>query len=115
MPSTRVITGLDFHLPAVGPFLEWGFGAEGRFVWQQKNFPPGIDYADPPPGYQLLDLHFHGELGVAGQLVRMQVGLHNAFNTRYRDYLSRFRYFIDDPGRNITVGLAIPFGQSMEE
>jgi len=41
--------------------------------------------------------------------------VHNLFNKRYRDYLSRFRYFTDDPGRNVTISLSVPFGQPMEE
>lgn len=115
MPSTRLIAGLDFHLPTAGRLLEAGIGFEGRFVMQQKSFPEGIDYADPPAGYSLFDVHLHAEFAVADQPVRMQFGVHNLFNERYRDYLSRFRYFIDNPGRNITFGLSIPFGQPMEE
>ncbi len=115
MPSTRLIAGLDFHLPTTGRLLEAGIGFEGRFVMQQKSFPEGIDYADPPAGYSLFDVHLHAEFAVADQPVRMQFGVHNLFNERYRDYLSRFRYFIDNPGRNITFGLSIPFGQPMEE
>ena len=115
MPSTRLIAGLDFHLPTAGRLLEAGIGFEGRFVMQQKSFPEGIDYADPPAGYSLFDVHLHAEFAVADQPVRMQFGVHNLFNERYRDYLSRFRYFIDNPGRNITFGMSIPFGQPMEE
>ena len=36
----------------------------------------------------------------------------NLFNTTYRDYLSRFRYFIDDPGRNVVLRLRVPLGLS---
>ena len=52
---------------------------------------------------------------MADQPVRVQFGVRNLFNQRYRDYLSRFRYYIDNPGRNVTFGMSIPFGQSMEE
>jgi len=115
MPSTRIIAGLSFHLPTAGRLLDAGIGFESRFVMRQNNFPEGIDYADPPAGYSLFDLDLHAEIAVADQPVRVQFGIHNLFNQRYRDYLSRFRYFIDNPGRNFTFGLSIPFGQPMEE
>ena len=115
MPSTRFIAGLSLHLPTGGRLLDAGIGFEGRFVLRQDNFPEGIDYADPPAGYNLFDLDLHAEIAVADQPVRVQFGIRNLFNQRYRDYLSRFRYFIDNPGRNVTFGLSIPFGLAMEE
>ena len=115
MPSTRFIAGLSFHLPTGGRLLDAGIGFEGRFVLRQDNFPEGIDYADPPDGYELFDLDLHAEVAVADQPVRVQFGIRNLFNQRYRDYLSRFRYFIDNPGRNVTFGMSIPFGQAMSE
>jgi iron complex outermembrane receptor protein len=115
MPPTRFIAGLEFHLPNTGRLLDAGIGFEGRFVLRQESFPEGIDFADPPAGYNLFDVTMHAELAVADQPVRVQFGVHNLFNKRYRDYLSRFRYFTDDPGRNITISLSVPFGQSMEE
>ncbi|MYK98653.1 MAG: TonB-dependent receptor, partial [Gemmatimonadetes bacterium] len=115
MPPTRLITGLDFRLPPTGRLLEAGIGFEGQFVLRQEHFPEGIDFADPPAGYNLFDVLLHAELAVADHPVRMQFGVHNLFNKRYRDYLSRFRYFTDDPGRNVTISLSVPFGQSMEE
>lgn len=115
MPPARFIAGLDFHLPAAGRLLAAGIGFEGRFVMRQTNFPEGIDYADPPAGYSLFDMHLDAELALADHPVRMQLHVHNLFNKRYRDYLSRFRYFIDDPGRDVTFSLSVPFGKPMEE
>ncbi len=115
MPPTRFIAGLDFHLPTDGRLLVAGIGFEGRFVMRQTNFPEGIDYADPPAGYSLFDMHLNAEVALADHPVRMQLHVHNLFNKRYRDYLSRFRYFIDDPGRDVTFSLSIPFGRPMEE
>ena len=115
MPATRFIAGLSFHLPTGGRLLDAGIGFEGRFVLRQDNFPEGIDYADPPAGYELFDLDLHAEIAVADQPVRVQFGVRNLFNQRYRDYLSRFRYYIDNPGRNVTFGMSIPFGQAMSE
>ena len=34
----------------------------------------------------------------------------NALDTPYRDYLSRYRFFAHDPGRNVVLRLQVPFG-----
>jgi iron complex outermembrane receptor protein len=33
------------------------------------------------------------------------LGVYNVLNTRYRDYMNRFRYFNDEVGRNLVVQL----------
>ena len=72
------------------------------------------DFAPPPPAYAL----FGAELGFAWQVNRQPLSLvltgTNLLNRVYRDYLDRFRYFADEPGRNITLRLKYPleFGRS---
>ena len=114
MPPARLISGLGFHLPPSGRLLEASVRFENSIILQQKNFPKNLDYVDPPPGYKLFDMHLSGKFAIADQPVRAQLGVHNLFNTRYRDYLSRFRYFIDNPGRNFTFSLSMPFGKFKE-
>ena len=41
---------------------------------------------------------------------RLSLGVDNLLDVRYRDILSRFRYFIDEPGRNVTFRVTVPFG-----
>ncbi len=67
-------------------------------VSRQNRVEPGSDYAEPPPGYFLVQANW----GLS--LKRMDLGLRisNALNTSYRDYLNRFRYYTDDQGRNIS-------------
>jgi iron complex outermembrane receptor protein len=70
------------------------------FVAKQWRVMPDSDYA-PPPGNYLL---FNTELGFSIPAVKgMDVGItvNNLLNTRYRDYLNRFRYYTDETGRNI--------------
>jgi iron complex outermembrane receptor protein len=40
--------------------------------------------------------------------MELGIALNNATNTRYREYLNRFRYFIQEPGRNLIVRIRIP-------
>jgi iron complex outermembrane receptor protein len=55
------------------------------------------------------------ELGATALIVgstRLEPSLavRNVLNTRYRDYLSRYRLFVDEPGRDIVLRLTVPFG-----
>ena len=68
-------------------------------VGEQTRVEPGSDYAVPPKGYQLVQANW----GIRLKKIDVGVRISNAFNTAYRDYLNRFRYFTDDQGRNISL------------
>lgn len=65
------------------------------------------DFAPPPPGYFLLG----AETGMNVQLGKQPMSIiltgSNLLNTAYRDYLNRFRYFADEPGRNISLKIKV--------
>jgi iron complex outermembrane receptor protein len=83
---------------------------ELTLVRKQTHVPEGVDYAPPPDGYALVGLHYNADLQVGSTPLQLGVSIHNLFNTRYRDYLSRWRYFIDEPGRTVVLRLSVPFG-----
>jgi iron complex outermembrane receptor protein len=81
-----------------------------QYVFSQNRFNESEEIATPPQAYQL----FHASLNVPlinnGLLnAKMSVSVQNIFNTKYRDYLNRFRYFTDAQGRNINIHLKINF------
>jgi iron complex outermembrane receptor protein len=41
--------------------------------------------------------------------LRFHLSVDNALNEKYRDYLNRLRYFADEPGLNVTVGMNFSF------
>jgi iron complex outermembrane receptor protein len=94
--------------PFRNPSVEVGV----TLVRRQDRFQPGVDYVDPPPGYGLVELNARWEMVIGGHLCQTSFSVSNMFNKSYRDYLSRYRYFVDDPGRDITVRIQIPFGQT---
>ncbi|HEX8330445.1 MAG TPA: TonB-dependent receptor [Hymenobacter sp.] len=67
------------------------------------------DYQDPPPGYWLLGAELGGTLRL-GPRTPLEISLTgtNLLDTRYRDYLNRYRYFLDELGRNVTLRLRMP-------
>jgi iron complex outermembrane receptor protein len=69
------------------------------------------DFAPPPPAYTLVGAEAGLRWQVAGHPLSIILTGSNLLNQRYRDYLDRFRYFADEPGRNIMLKLRMPLGQ----
>ncbi|MBC3784648.1 TonB-dependent receptor [Spirosoma utsteinense] len=68
------------------------------------------DFAPPPAAYSLVG----AEVGFAWRVIHRPLTViltgTNLFNRAYRDYLDRFRYFADEPGRNLILKLKLPLG-----
>jgi iron complex outermembrane receptor protein len=119
MPADRVGLGLLYHLPDFGfmSATELEFGS--TLVRRQHHYPTrvdqggeavSLDYAPPPDGYVLFRAGIRGELVAGGAVVQFSLGAENLFDVSYRDYLSRYRYFAHDVGRNVVLRLQVPFG-----
>lgn len=79
-------------------------------VRAQDRIPPGIVYALPTAGYALWQFALGARaLRVGGQPLTASLSVNNALNTRYRDYLSRYRLFVNDAGRDVVLRLTLPF------
>ena len=62
----------------------------------------GGDFAPPPPVYMLWGAAVSQQLAFDNKYsLALSLTVSNLFNTVYRDYLNRFRYFSDEMGRNI--------------
>jgi len=109
MPSDRFKISLAYDLPKMARLSQTHVELGMTKVFEQTRFPSGVDFSDPPPGYQLLDLNLSSDLRLFGAQAQIGVGISNLLNTTYRDYLSRYRYFVDDPGRDITMRFSTNF------
>lgn len=64
----------------------------------------GGDFAPPPPAYMLWSAAFTQHLKFNHKNgLDLSLTASNLFNTSYRDYLNRFRYFTDEIGRNFVL------------
>jgi iron complex outermembrane receptor protein len=113
MPADRLVASARFYGPRGGtivdPYLELGT----TLVREQDHVPSNTVYKLPTDGYALFSLEVGArEISVLGR--RMEVGLsaRNVFNTRYRDYLSRYRLYVDDTGRDVVLRLRTMFGRT---
>ncbi len=87
---------------------KWVIKPQILYTAQQKRLLPEMDFKAPPASYFRFDANLEYEFVVHKQSFQIQLTVLNITNTRYRDYLNRFRYFVDEPGRNFIVKLNIP-------
>jgi iron complex outermembrane receptor protein len=108
MPAPRIATGLHYDFLELGNtvlFVE----SNVRHVFRQTRFPDGVDYLDPPAAYSLASFALGSVKRLKTGEARFTLSIENLFNRQYRDYQSRYRYFIDEPGRNIMFRWHHPF------
>ncbi|MDZ7268890.1 MAG: TonB-dependent receptor [candidate division KSB1 bacterium] len=115
MPADRLRLFTSWRVPAPALLRETHLDLAGTFVRRQTRVPKNADYAPPPAPYALLDLSLGGNFAVAALPVSFELTVQNLLNTAYRDYLSRYRYFIDDPGRSWILRLHTSFGLPPQE
>jgi iron complex outermembrane recepter protein len=108
-------TNLGAHepLPLLPPLRAVvGFGWRDRFTVDVDAYdrPRRLNPLDiATPGYALVHLGGGADVRLFGRAMRLDVSLRNAFNQRYRSFLSRYKAFAFDPGRNLIVRLSSGF------
>jgi iron complex outermembrane receptor protein len=87
---------------------------QSNYVFTQNEFPNTnfevtlpdsiqiLDISTPPPGYHLLHLKASADIS---DTIYIGLYINNIYNSSYRNYLNRLRYYADDLGRNITLQL----------
>jgi outer membrane receptor protein involved in Fe transport len=103
-------------LPQIPPWRT-KLGAE----WREAGFEAGLDvdlvarqtrlslFDLPTAGYGLVDCYAAIEPHLGARAVRVQLQVRNALDTRYRDFLSRYKAFALNPGRNVVLRVATTF------
>lgn len=88
----------------------WYLGLGSVLVRRQDGVPAGTVYTLPTAGYSLLNAEL-GTTGLAfaGRTMNVAISGTNLLNRRYRDYLSRYRLFVNDAGRDVAVRVSLPF------
>jgi iron complex outermembrane receptor protein len=79
-----------------------------RYTARQNRFDPNLDLALPPAAYGLLNASIGISLQKKYRYV-FSLSAQNLTNHSYRNYLNRFRYFVDAPGINLFIDCLIKF------
>ena len=110
MPSDRARIGVHIHGDDVLHLHDAFVDVSVLGVRRQDRFVAGQDYAPPPPGYAIVDVSFGGMIDLSPSVqMRITLACNNLYDTQYRDYLNRYRYFADDPGRNFILRITTMF------
>ena len=110
LPSPRASVRATALLGTVGPLREAEVAFGTRVVAKQTHVPASLpDFAPPPPGYALLDFDLSASFRTRRGEGTVGLSVENLLDTAYRDYLSRWRYFVDAPGRMATLRVEVPF------
>jgi iron complex outermembrane receptor protein len=94
VPPLRVKLGAEWHRGAAGA------GLDLDLVARQTRLSP---FDQGTAGYGLLDLFGNLDPRLGGRVLHLEVQVKNALNTSYRDFLSRYKAFALNPGRNIVL------------
>lgn len=82
----------------------------GETVFEQRNVEPDSDFLPPPKTYTLFGVKLQWSINTkTDNNWFLQMGSNNVMNTSYRSYMNRFRYFADEPGRNIFILIQYKF------
>jgi iron complex outermembrane receptor protein len=69
-----------------------------------------IDISTPPPAYHLLHFYSEATFPLSEKTsLNVAFAINNLFDTSYRNYLNRLRFFADDLGRNITLQVQLNY------
>ncbi len=85
------------------------FKITGLYVSRQSLALSLIDYAPPPPAYYLLNADLGGSIKLKHNTLNLGISVQNILNTRYRDYMDRFRYYADAAGINVLLRVQFVF------
>lgn len=114
VPANRFENTLKYSPGDLGKLKRFYVSLTGLYVARRKHVPPNSDFAPPPPGYALVNADAGFNLSVGRQELSVSFTVSNMLNAVYRDYLDRFRYFMNEPGRNFTMRVRIPFSIQKE-
>ncbi len=118
IPANRVENEVSYKIDSWKNIKNILLSASYLSIFQQNRVPIASDYAVPPQGYGLANLDISASLLVGKKKsnlvneknsVQIAVQINNLFNTVYRDYMNRFRYFSDEMGRNISLRVKMNF------
>jgi iron complex outermembrane receptor protein len=109
MPANRIYGELNYRLPSLGAWEKLEFQIANRYVFEQKHLLSNQDFSPPPAAYSLLSSKLSAERQMAKNRWHFFLKADNILNSSFRDYLNRQRYFADDMGLNISLGMGLKF------
>ena len=112
MPADHFSGEATYHFKICKRLSENYFSWITEYTNKQWRVPANADYLEPPRAYTLVNIEAGTTCSIKQQRIVIGLGCGNVFNITYRNYMDRFRYYADEPGRSITLRLKVPFNYS---
>lgn len=123
IPPAQFENGITFSWPSVGRLRDFSAGVSVPSTFRQVRAPivinpedvgdaapaESFDFAAAPGGYTLLNARIGFKLPVGEHALGFTLSGENLFNTSYRNYMNRLRYYADDTGLNIILRVSYSF------
>lgn len=112
MPADRVENTVMARWEELGAWRSVEISATSMFVFEQQRVPIDLDFIAPPSGYHLLGCSAAVTRPMGNGELRIGLQAANLFNTAYRDYMDRFRYYADARGFDLLLSVRYAFGRT---
>ncbi|PHI20517.1 TonB-dependent receptor [Lewinellaceae bacterium SD302] len=109
MPPNRLSSSLQYALKDGRRFGNTTIQLKGEYTFRQHRLNEDQDLLAPPDAYFLLSARLGTHLQIGSQSLHFSLRADNLLNVHYRDYLNRLRYFSDELGRNLVLGVSWEF------
>jgi iron complex outermembrane receptor protein len=109
MPPNNLKLSFTYQFNKIGFFKETQLETGYTIVARQNRFVEAQDFLPPPEAYQLLNFKASSSIELGKLPINMFLQINNLTNTTYRNYLNRLRYFADEMGRNVVLGVIVKF------
>ena len=108
IPADRTDNSIRYTWDSIGRVRNFHIGIGNLGVARQTRVPPNSDYVPPPAGYDLWAADAGCSLPLGKKYIDINLSVTNLTNVVYRDYLNRFRYYVNDLGRNVLLRVTVP-------
>lgn len=108
IPSDRMDWGIAYNF-GKGTSTQTNKLTLSNILVAKQTREPDFDIAAAPPAYALFNLAYQRGINLKENKLNVGVQVQNLFNTSYKEYMNRFRYFTDDIGRNILLKINYQF------
>jgi len=108
LPPFNAFHSIGYVIPLKKNTMDFQTGIEGLYVGK-SNVHPSQDFLPPPVAYFLVNIYAGMNIKLHQRTLSIQLRSDNLFNSRYRDYLNRLRYYSDAEGRSFSLMAKLPF------
>lgn len=109
IPANRLRSELEYSKSKIGNWENPSIAITGSYTFKQDHLNLSQDFMPAPDAYFLLSTKISIEKQIQKKRVNIYLQIDNLLNATYRDYLNRLRYFANEQGRNIVIGMVMNY------